>query len=243
MKLSIIVPCYNEEFRLKNSIKRIADYLVKNNNGTELIFVNDGSLDNTEQELKNAQDFIEKRSGIKPRIFSYEQNRGKGYAVKTGLLHSMGKYVLICDADLSTPLSETDNLMKFIDDYDLVIGSRKQKDSRIVRPQHPIRKTLGKLFSQMSKLILNIPVNDFTCGFKLMTKKTSLQFAKRMTIDRWAYDSEILTIAAVRKLRIKEVGITWQNDFRTKVVLSRDVFSSFRDLLTIKFNAIMGKYD
>jgi dolichyl-phosphate beta-glucosyltransferase len=177
------------------------------------------------------------------KIISYGINRGKGYAVKQGIIHSTGENILICDADLSTPISELDKLLKYSGDYNLIIGSRKQRDAKVIKPQPFIRRNLGRAFSFLSKIILNVEATDFTCGFKLIKKEAAKKIASKMLIHRWVYDSELLKIAAIHNFKIKEVGILWRNDGRSKVRLMNDIPTSLFDLVNIVYNSYMKKYD
>src|SRR3989338_4045425 len=170
MELSIVIPCYNEEKRIKKTIDNILKYLHQKKKKTEIIFVNDGSTDETKIIIKHAIKKFKSNNIIYAKMVDYAINQGKGYAIKQGIQKSSGKYILLCDADLSTPITELDKLKKYISKYDLVIGSRKQKDSSVVKPQSPTREFLGRTFSFLSKIILGVNINDFTCGFKLLDK-------------------------------------------------------------------------
>lgn len=243
MELSIVIPCFNEKYRIGNTIDSIIKYLLLKKQKTEIIFVNDGSTDETKIIIQNAIKKIKRNNIIFAKIVDYTINRGKGFAVKQGILMASGKYILLCDTDLSTPISELDKLKKYTDKYDLVIGSRKQKDSAVIKAQTPTREFMGKTYSYLSKIALGVNVNDFTCGFKLIRNKPAKIIARKMTIDRWSYDSELLKIAVLLKYKIKEVGVIWRNDEKTKVKLSYDIFSSFYDLIKIFTNSILKKYD
>ena len=243
MELSIVIPCYNEEKRIKKTIDNILKYLHQKKKKTEIIFVNDGSTDETKIIIKHAIKKFKSNNIIYAKMVDYAINQGKGYAIKQGIQKSSGKYILLCDADLSTPITELDKLKKYISKYDLVIGSRKQKDSAVVKPQSPTREFLGRTFSFLSKIILGVNINDFTCGFKLLEKNKAKIIARKMTIARWGYDSELLKIATLLNYKIKEVGVVWKNNNATKVKLSHDIFTSFYDLIRIFVNSILKKYD
>ncbi|KKP86864.1 MAG: UDP-glucose-undecaprenyl-phosphate glucosyltransferase, partial [Candidatus Roizmanbacteria bacterium GW2011_GWA2_35_8] len=212
MQLSIIVPCYNEEKRIIKSLKIIASYIKREKKQTEVVFINDGSTDKTSILLSDYKKSLEKNLLFKIKIINYVKNKGKGYAIKKGFIKSSGKFLLICDADLSTPLTELTKLFRYTNDFDLIIGSRKQKDAKIIKRQSFIRTTLGKSYSWISKILLNVNVNDFTCGFKLIKRGPALRIASKMLIDRWAYDSELLKIATIHNYKIKEIGVRWKNN-------------------------------
>lgn len=243
MILSIIIPCYNEEKRIGKSVEKIVKYITLEKLDTELIFINDGSTDKTKEVLDSFREQFASNKFMITKIVSYEKNYGKGYAVKQGFIQAMGKHILLCDADLSTPITELNKLMDHVNNYDLVVGSRRNNNSIILRPQSFFRTLLGKTYSFMSRIILNVPLNDFTCGFKLIRSNVAKEIAKKMSINRWAYDSELMKIAAIHNFRIKEVGIIWQNDPYTKVKLSTDIITSLSDLIKIRIYSFLKKYD
>ncbi len=242
MQLSIIVPCYNEEKRIGKSFNKIVSYIIHRGMPTELIFVNDGSTDKTYKILNLFKKRFRNKILIKIKLISYIQNKGKGYAIKMGLLNSSGKYLLICDADLSTPLTELSKLEKYINNFDIVIGSRKQKDAKIIKRQSLTRTILGKSYSLISKILLQVEVNDFTCGFKLIKREPALKIASIMLIDRWAYDSELLKIATINNYKIKEVGVKWEDKPNSQVKLYKDIVLSFIDIIRIIFFNLNNKY-
>lgn len=208
-----------------------------------MILVNDGGTDGTEKVLLSLKKNLDRNKLIEIKILSYDTNRGKGFAIKKGILISRGDKILLSDADLSVPIKQLDKLLKFINDYDLVIGSRRQKGSKIIKPQSRTRMLLGRLFTFASRVILNVNVNDFTCGFKLIRKMAAKKIAKKMKINRWAYDAELLKIATIYGYKIKEIGVSWKNQEGTKVRLLTDIFTSFFDLIRIVYYALLKKYD
>ena len=242
MQLSIIVPCYNEEKRISKSFDKIISYINHRGIPTELIFVNDGSTDKTYELLNLLKKGLKNNTLINIKIISYNKNKGKGYAIKEGFLNSSGKLLLICDADLSTPLVELSKLLKYIDNFDLVIGSRKQKDAKVIKRQSLIRTILGKSYSWISKMLLQVEVNDFTCGFKLIKREPALKIASKMLINRWAYDSELLKIATINNFKIKEVGVKWEDKPNSQVKLYKDIVLSFVDLVRIIIFNLSNKY-
>lgn len=242
MKLSIIIPCYNEEKRLSKTFKKIFDYLSTKKMKTEIIFVDDGSIDKTRLVLEYICKKLDGHPLIKTTIITGKKNRGKGHAVKTGIIKASGRHILICDADLSTPITEIEKLFRYVVEYELIMGSRKQNGAKIIKSQPVLREFFGKSYSLMSKIILGVDVKDFTCGFKLIKREAAKEIAKRLTINRWAYDSEMLKIAKTQNYAMKEVGIVWRDDQQTKVRILRDILGSFTDLLKIAANSLMGKY-
>jgi len=233
---SIIVPCYNESKRVDNVVK-ILQYLSGLDKSWELIVVNDGSMDNTFDKLKS----LKKKSNFK--LISYSNNRGKGYAVKTGMLAAVGEHRLFMDIDLSTPIDEMEKISQFIDQYDVVIGTRKVKGARVVVHQPILREYLGKVFTLLSQVILNTKVSDFTCGFKCFSQEAAERIFRKTRIFRWGFDSETLFLAKKYGFSIKEVPVVWKNDKQTRVRFPGDIIKSFHELVSIRyFDWIKGSY-
>ncbi len=233
---------YNEEIRIAKSIPKLLSYLNNQPFKCELIFVDDGSTDKTSEVVDRLTTKAE-LGNISRQIISYQPNCGKGFAVKTGIMKSKGTQILLCDCDLSTPIEELEKLFGWSKNYNLVIGSRKSMDSKVLKSQSKVRVTMGKIYSYFSSLVLNIKIHDVTCGFKLLDSKAAKDIALKMTINRWSYDSELLKIAVMQGYTIKEVGITWINNESSRVNLSRDIVSSFFDVVQILVNSLLGKYE
>lgn len=225
---SIIVPCYNETKRIHN-LEKILKYLGGQKESWELIVVNDGSLDETLKKLK----VLKRKSNFK--LISYDTNRGKGYAVKTGMLAASGKFRLFCDIDLSTPIEEIRAFKPFLGKADVVIGTRKLKGAKVILHQSFLREYLGKGFTLLSQLVLNTWVSDFTCGFKCFSKAASERIFKRTRISRWGFDSEALFLTKKYGLRVKEVPVVWKNDPQSRVRFPRDLINSFAELVAIRY--------
>lgn len=234
--LSVVVPIFNEEKRIKN-LNQIAAFLKKKRYTWELIAINDGSTDKTNKVAKTLQ------KKLKFRLINYSPNRGKGAAIKEGMLVANGKYRLFLDVDLSTPITEFDKLLPYLKKYAIVIGSRKMKGANILIRQPLFRELLGKLFTWLSQIILGMKVSDFTCGFKCFSKKAVEQIFIRQTINRWGFDSEILYIGKSQKYSIKEIPITWKNDLRTRVKFPNAIINSLYELIKIRINSAMGLYN
>lgn len=234
--LSVIVPVFNESGRIHNA-SVISDYLNQRDFSTELIIVDDGSTDNTVNILENIS------NNPNRRIISYEPNRGKGHAIKVGMLASEGKFRLFTDVDLSTPIDEFKKFLPYLNEYDIIIASRKVEGASLARRQSLVRESLGRGFTYLSQKVLQVKVSDFTCGFKCFSKLAADAVFPRMTVDRWGFDSEILYIAKKHGLSVKEIPVTWENDPRTKVRFPHDLIRSFRDLLEIRYNDLNKNYD
>lgn len=233
--LSVVIPVYNEQSRL-DKLNHVISFLKQQKFSSELIIVNDGSTDATLQKLSKY------KSTFPLKIISYTKNRGKGFAIKTGMLASSGNYCLFTDIDLSTPLTELKKFLPFIEKFDVVIGSRKMSGAQLLKRQSNIRENMGKCFTYLSQKLLGLSVSDFTCGFKCFSKKSVNLIFPHARIERWGFDSEVLFIAQKRRLRVKEIAVEWENDFRTKVKFPQDIINSFTELVSIIINNIAGKY-
>lgn len=233
--LSIIIPLYNEQNRI-DKLAKIYHFLNQQDFSYEVILINDGSYDNTLKMLKH----LSKK--VKFNLISYETNMGKGFAVKSGMLAAYGRYRLFTDVDLSTPIEELSKFFPYLREYDLVIGSRKMRGANLKKRQSLIRENLGKGFTQLSKLVLELDISDFTCGFKCFSKKASKQIFSRQKIDRWGFDSEILFIAKKLGFSIKEIPISWSNDPQTRVRFPQDIIQSFSDLWRIRYHHFRKQY-
>lgn len=233
--LSVIVPVYNEEKRIKKLVEVVA-YLKKQRFLWELIVIDDGSFDHTKRKLTQL------KKKLRFKLISYYPNKGKGAAIKEGMLFASGKYRLFLDVDLSTPLTEFDKLLPHLKRYDIVIGSRKMKGSDVKIRQSITRELLGRAFTFLSQQILQVKISDFTCGFKCFSGKAAKDIFSKQTIKRWGFDSEIIYIGKNRKFSIKEIPVTWRDDPRTKVKFPQDIIFSLHELFRIRLNAKRGLY-
>jgi len=199
--LSIVVPVFNEEKRLNKTFSELEEFVkikrfssegmpfsgVKN---LEIIFVDDGSTDRTKQIIENL------KSELRISLISYRENKGKGYAVRRGMLCAKNDYALTFDADMSTSLEELQKMIPFVEKkYPVIIGTRKVKGAKMIPPQPFFRKKLGEAYTIFANLIMGVWVSDFTCGFKLFSREARDIIFPSAKIDRWSYDAEILYLA------------------------------------------------
>ncbi len=232
--LSVILPLYNEEKRIKN-VNRIIKFLSTKSFSWELILVNDGSTDGTGKALK-------KFSHPNIKSVSSAINQGKGHAVKQGMLAASGRYRLFMDVDLSTPIGELDKFLPSLEKFAVLIGTRKGSGAKVVVHQPWLRENLGKGFTLLSQLFLGVPVSDFTCGFKVFSAPCAKEVFQRSRINRWGFDSEVLFLCHKYGFSIKEIPVTWKDDVRTRVKFPQDIVRSLTELLTIRWNSIRGVY-
>jgi dolichyl-phosphate beta-glucosyltransferase len=236
MKYSIIIPVYNEERRVPKTIDQIFDFFKSYQESLEVIFVNDGSQDQTQVILEEYQ------KQYQFRVISYELNRGKGYAVKQGAMAAVGDWIIFFDIDLATPLTEFGHLLTFLkNDDEVVIGSRRLKQSNIKKYESGLRTFLGQGFTKLSNIL--VPgIKDFTCGFKCFSHAAVKEIFPRARIDRWGFDTELLYIAHLRKLSIRQMPVTWIHDDDSRVKVFKAVVSSFRELIQMLTNRWRGFY-
>lgn len=238
IKLSIIIPCYNEERRFRNEIGHFTSYLKNVKFSWEMILVNDGSKDKTLGLMKNLAKNIK---NIK--ILSYQQNRGKGYALAQGVKKSSGKFVLFSDIDHSVSVETVEEFFKqFANGSDIVIASRRMKGSSIEKSQPPIRVFLGKGFSFLVRILIDPKIMDTTCGFKAFKSEVAKNLFNKLTISDWSFDAEIIFLARKYKYTVAQVPVRWKNDPESKVSLKRDVINSLIGLLKIRTHDLLGKY-
>ena len=244
VSLSIVVPVYNEVPRLPLTFEALlADVDWGIFALREVIFVNDGSTDKTVAVIKNHRAQLEKKTGAQVKIISYTPNRGKGYAIRTGMLAATGDYILMMDADMSTPLSELKRLQSGVRRRrPIIIGTRKSRVVRVEKEQPWIRVFMGRVYTQLAQSFLNTYVSDFTCGFKLFRYDVAQKIFGRSRIERWSYDAEIMFLSVRLGFRPLEVAVRWHNDERSRVNVVRDASRSFVDLLSIRAHQLLGHY-
>lgn len=234
--LSVVIPLFNEQTRL-DRLWMVYKYLKKKKFKYEVILVNDGSTDKTLDKLKN----LAKKYNFK--LITYIDNKGKGYAIKAGMLQAKGRYKLFADIDLSTPVDEMEKFLPILSKYDILIGSRKMKGANLEVRQPYLREFLGKGFTFISHLTLDLDISDFTCGFKVFSNKASYLIFPKQKLNKWGFDPEILFIARKHNLSIKEIPVTWSNDLKSKVRFPQDIISSLIDLCKIRYYNFLKIYD
>jgi glycosyltransferase involved in cell wall biosynthesis len=240
--ISIIIPAFEEQSRLGDSIEKILSYVEKENLFAELIVVDDGSGDATAETGRKA---AARFPDLQTEIIRYETNRGKGFAVKTGLLAAKADIAVFSDADLSTPISELPKLVRPIEngEYDLTFGSRALDRSLIGTRQPWRREQGGKVFNLIVRTLTRLPFWDTQCGFKAFNMKKFRPLLDVMQIERFGFDVEFLYVANLHGLRLQEIPIRWNHDERTKVSVFRDSYRMFNEVRLIHRNAKKGIYE
>jgi len=232
MEISVIIPAYNEEKRILPTLEKVYDYFSRvQNMDFEIIVVDDGSKDNTEKVVKN----FAKDKSKRVKFIKHKENKGKGTAVKTGMMEAKGEYILFSDADLSTPIEEFGKLKKAIDrGYDIAIGSRGLPESKIVIPQPWYRRYIGKIFPLIVRIIVMKNFRDTQCGFKLFKKKIAKELFANLITSGFAFDVEILYKALKKEYNVKEIPVKWYNYKESKVSILKAPFNMLKEIIKIK---------
>jgi len=236
VSLSVVIPAFNEESRLGETLSILVRYLRQQPWSWDIRVVDDGSSDRTAAVAQSA-------SNDEPRIVvQREPHRGKGGAVKAGILAASGGYRFICDADLSMAIGE---LARFLPPlavpFDIAIGSREGAGAR--RVGEPIyRHLVGRMFNYTVQRLVLPGIEDSQCGFKMFTAAAAASIFPRTTVDGWAFDVEVLAIARARGLSIVEVPIEWHYRRESRLSLARDGWSMLNELLRIRSRARRGEY-
>ena len=233
--LSIVIPAYNEARRLPETLARLRRWLGSTTLRTEIMVVDDGSTDGTAEAAREP-------GGEEVTLLRHEPNRGKGYAVRRGMLAATGERRLMTDADLSTPIEELPRLMRELDHgADIAIGSRAVAGARIEIHQPAYREAMGRIFNRLVRHLLLPGLSDTQCGFKLFTARAAEEAFGACRLDGFSFDVEALVVARRRGLRIAEVPVVWRNDEASRVSLGRGA-AAFVDLFRIRLLAWRGVY-
>ena len=239
MKLSVIIPAYNEERRLPRTLREINKYLSQQSYDSEIIVVNGGSTDRTPDVVREMMGEIRNLKLIE------QKGKGKGEAVKQGMLEGKGDYRLFTDADNSTSIDQIEKMWPWFEKgYDVVIGSRDIKGAVLDPPQPWWRRIiLGKSFRFLTHLICGTwEILDSQCGFKMFSKKAAEDIFPKIEILGFAFDVEVLVIAKKLGYKIKEIPVYWRNDPGSKVKF-KNIFEMGIDLLKIRWNLLTKKYE
>jgi len=240
--ISIVIPAYEEEDRLSAPLRQIFAFIKAEKLAAEVIIVDDGSRDKTAEV---AEQVCAEFPDITAKVIRYEENRGKGFAVKTGLLAAQSDIAIFSDADLSTPIEELEKLVKPIetDEVDVAFGSRALDRTLIGTHQPWRREQGGKVMNLIIRTMSGLKFFDTQCGFKAFNMKKFRPLLEVMTIDRFGFDVEFLFVAQYHRLRLKEIPVRWNNVEGSKVSVLRDTRRMISELSQIRRNAKQGVYD
>ena len=237
-KYSIVVPAYNERARILPTLEAVIAAVRSHGWSAEVIVVNDGSTDETASLVKNFA-----LTAPEVQLMENPGNRGKGYSVRSGLLHALGEIVMFTDADLSAPIDEAQRLFDAIAaGADIAIGSRWLATSRQTHRQPLYRQLFGRCFNMLTRAVMGLPYADTQCGFKAFTRQAAQTVFQLQTIERWGFDPEILFIARKRGFRVQEVPVSWAHDARSRISYLRDGLQMLKELAIVRWNALIGRY-
>jgi dolichyl-phosphate beta-glucosyltransferase len=234
--LSIIVPAFNEEKRLPESLAQVDAFVTAQPYAIELIVVNNNSSDAT---LKIAEAFAQTH----PYAHTLnEPKQGKGAAVKRGMMAGVGDYLFICDADFSMPVEEISKFLPpALDDYDVAIASREAPGARRV-DEPGYRHLMGRVFNLVVRILAIHSIQDTQCGFKSFRREVAHDLFQRQTIDGWGFDVEVLFIALKHGYRLVEVPITWYYRPQSRISPIKDSFTMVLEVLRVRWNGLRGQY-
>jgi len=233
--LSIIIPAYNEEKRLPDTLEQVFDFLKKQSFTSEVIVVENGSTDKT---FEIAQGFMEQYNNL----CVIQSERGKGAAVRRGMLEAKGIYRFMCDADLSMPVEEiTKFIPPAVNNFDITIASR-EANGAVRYNEPPYRHLGGRAINFLIQLFILPGLNDTQCGFKCFSAKVADDIFALQTLNGWSFDIEMLYVARRHQYKILEIPIHWVHHPETKVNAVRDAIRMIQDIFRIRVNALRGMY-
>ncbi|GAC1413173.1 MAG: hypothetical protein NVSMB66_4420 [Candidatus Doudnabacteria bacterium] len=238
MKLSVVIPAYNEEHRVEKTLLSVDGYLSKQSYDYEIIVVVNNSKDGTLDIVNRLE-----TSTIKKIVAMNLPEGGKGNAVKRGIMEKAnGDVVMFMDADNATPISEVQKLLPFLDQgYDVVIGSRYLNPELVKTPQPLYRIILSRLSNILIQALAVPGIKDTQLGFKLFSRKAAKDIFQKVSVLGWGFDMEVLSIALAHDYKIKELGVSWTENGGGHVPLTAYI-ESLKDLIKIKLNSLSGKY-
>ncbi len=237
LQLSLVIPAYNESKRIGLTLEKIGAYLRTQAYSAEVIVVDDGSSDNTASLVDEAGKTFNGRL-----LVLRMPHRGKGHAVKSGMLAAQGRYRFLCDADLSMPIEQLERFFPVVESgIEVALGSREAAGARrFNEPGH--RHTMGRIFNAVIRTLAVPGVKDTQCGFKLFSARAAEHLFAQQALDGFGFDVELLYIARKSGLRMAEVGIDWYHMQESKVRPLRDSIGMLRDVLHVRWNAVRGRY-
>jgi glycosyltransferase involved in cell wall biosynthesis len=239
--LSIVIPAYNEENRIGTTLKGTFDYLDRQAYDAEVIVVDDGSKDRTTQRVLEFQE----RAQGRLRLVENPGNRGKGYAVRNGMLEAAGEIILFYDADLATPTSEIAKVIEPIaeDRYDVVFGSRALKYELIGTHQSFLRELRGRGGNLFLRAMLGLSFKDTQCGFKAFRKAAARTIFPLQRVEGFGFDPEILFIAQKQGWRLLEMPVRWNHVEGSSVTLFGTTIKVLVEVSAIRWNDLLGRYN
>ena len=234
--LSIVIPAHNEERRLIPTLEKVSAFLRRQPYSSEVLVVENGSVDRT---YEVATEYARNWAAL--RVLR-EVRRGKGLAVRRGMIEAQGQFRFLCDADLSMPIDQVQRFLPpTLADFDVAIATREAAESVVIGP--PRRRRMGRVFNRLVRWAALPGLRDTQCGFKCFRIEAANSIFRRQRLEGMTFDVEVLVIARRLGYRIAEVPITWQYDPDSRVRLVRDSMRMTADLLAIRWNSLRGLYD
>ncbi len=228
--LSVVIPAYNEEVRLKESLREVLRYLKSQPYTFEVILVDDGSSDRTKEVAETCL------KDVHHQVLVNQPNQGKGYSVKRGMLAARGRFILFSDADFSTPLEEVERFLQYLQSgYDVVIGSRALPESRVEIRQNILRQNMGKIFNLFVRLFASQEIHDSQCGFKCFKSDAAKNLFGRQMLKGFSFDVEILYLAQRLGCRVLEEPVIWRNSPHSRVHIVKDSLRMLFDIMRIRW--------
>jgi dolichyl-phosphate beta-glucosyltransferase len=237
--LSIVIPAYNESARISKALGEVLRVVRERAWQAEVLVVNDGSTDRTAA-------IVAEIAQLNPevRLLNNQENRGKGFSVRHGVLSAVGDTVMFTDADLSAPMEEAERLFDALKQgADIAIGSRWLERNRQTHKQPLYRQFFGRCFNAITRLIMGLPFADTQCGFKAFRRPVAQTIFQLQRIERWGFDPELLFIALKRGYKIQEVPVTWGHDERSRLSYLKDGIKMLEEIAYIRWEAFAGAYD
>lgn len=236
--LSVVIPAYNEEKRLPQTLRATMGYLKKQSYAWEILVVNDGSHDKTADLVRSVS--VE---DSRVQLLQYGGNKGKGFAVRYGMIRAKGDIQVFMDADNSTSIDHVEKFLPFVKQgFDVVIGSRDIPGAEISVHQPKWKELLGDLGNIWIQFWAVPGIKDTQTGFKLFTKKASVDVFQYLTIDRWGFDVEALAVARMKGYKISEQPVRWMNDPNSKVSGSA-YLEVLKEVVQVRINMTRGVYN
>jgi dolichyl-phosphate beta-glucosyltransferase len=231
--LSVVIPAYNEEKKIAQDLALVYEYLAPQTYEYEVLVVDDGSKDKTHEIAKSLEPQYKNLRNIR-----YEQNRGKGYAVKTGVLQAKGDHILFADAGTCVPCRDVEKGLQLLQNgYDVALGSRALEESRVLLKQPKYRRVGSRIFGYVVRWIMGVnPIRDTQCGFKVFKREAAHTIFCRNRIDGFMFDTETILNAKKMGFRLKEFPVTWKNDPDTRYNPVWGSVRNFKELWKIKFS-------
>lgn len=227
-RISVVVPAYNEETMIAETVGALRDWLEAHGEPWEILVVDNASEDRTGAVVEELAD------GERVRLLRNDRNRGKGHSMRRGMLEATGELRLHCDADCATSLPSLPHMLELAREHDVVVGSRLAEGARVGRRQRLRRRIAGRSFQQLCRLVLREPTSDLYCGFKLWRSHAAVDVYSRTRLEGWTFDAEVLAMARALGYSIRETGIVWTDREGSRVRMGHIALPVLRELLAAR---------